>query len=140
MKNKKKILLLVALSLIIAGSLIAKNYKSFFYKGTFISAKEAEKRWGKTDINLDKWKTATITERAKMVSSIVANKKDFVGKTNLEIKQIFGNYDSYYINDPVPAYTIQENSPAGGERWDLVFLIDKNNKVFDIKIHRQYPQ
>ncbi len=139
MKNRKKFLILIVLSLIVTGSLIAKNYKNIFYKGHFISAKEAEKRWGKINIELEKWKTANIADRAKMASSIVINKKNFIGKTNLEIKQIFGDYDSYYINDPVPAYTIQENSPAGGERWDLVFLIDKDNKVFDIKIHRQYP-
>jgi len=139
MKNKNKLLVLVILSLAITGSLIAKNYKNIFYKGIFINAKEAEDRWGKTDLNLEKWRTASVVDRAKMASSIVANKKNFIGKTNQEIRQIFGNYDSYYVNEPIPAYTLQENSPSGGERWDLVFLLDKDNKVFDIKIHRQYP-
>ena len=136
---KKLLIFLILLVLITTPSLIAKNYKSFFYKGTFISAKEAQKRWGKIDMDLVKWRSISIPERAKMASSIVNNKKDFIGKNNLEIKQIFGENDSYYVNDPVPAYTIQENNPSGGERWDLVFLIDKNNKIFDIKIHRQYP-
>lgn len=136
---KKLLIFLVALVLITTLSLLANNSKYFFYRGTFISAKEAQKRLGKIDIDLIKWKTASIADRAKMASSIVINKKGFIGKTNLEIKQIFGENDSYYVNDPVPAYVIQENTPSGGERWDLVFLIDKDNNVFDIKIHRQYP-
>jgi len=140
MRGRKGLLIIIGLILVAVTSVLAKNYNSIFYRGTFISAKEAEKRWGKVDLDTEKWKKASIPDRAKMASSVVANKKNFIGKTNLEIKEMFGSYDSYYVNDPVPAYTIQANTQAGGgERWDLVFLIGKGNKVFDVKIHRQYP-
>jgi hypothetical protein len=139
MKSKKRVLILIGLIMIVFTSLLAKNYNNIFYRGPFISVKDAEKRWGRTDFDAEKWRKANISDRAKMASSIIISKKNFIGKTNLEIKEIFGPHDSYYVNDPIPAYTIQSNTTSGGERWDLVFLIDQNNKVFDIKIHRQYP-
>jgi hypothetical protein len=139
MKKGKYIMLsIVALSFITY--LFASSVKSgIFYRGTFLKTEEVKKKWGdkKTDVEL--WKKGMAEQRAGMAYDIMINKKLYIGKKNVEIKNIFGKWDSYYINDSVPSYVIQESKSEKEECWELVFKIDQDGRVFDIAVHRNYP-
>jgi len=138
----KKIYLFISLVFVIciAVTLFAANYTNLFYKGTFLNEKDVIAKWGSEEFTENRWKTSTIPERTRMVASLLRNKQKYIGKTNIEIREIFGDPDSHYLSEALPAYTIQENTPAGGERWDVVFLINKENKIIDIRVHRNYPE
>ncbi len=127
---------------IIFGTSIAvskANKSAIFYRGTFLNSDEIKDKWGNEKLDLGLWNKGVVRQRSKMAYNIIVNKKTYIGKTNLDIKKIFGSWDSYYVNDTVPSYTVQENSGQKHERWELVFMIDQNSKVFDIKVHRNYP-
>ena len=138
--KKYKIILLISFSLIITACLFAKDYTKMFYRGTFLSQKEAEKKWGTKELDINSWKNGTIQDRAAMTASLLKNKKKYIRKPNTEIVTLFGKPDSYYISDLIPAYVVQEYKKEGDEGWELVFLIDRNDKIIDIKAHRQYPK
>ncbi|MFH1222773.1 MAG: hypothetical protein V1647_00345 [Pseudomonadota bacterium] len=106
MKKYKSIFLMSIFFMITAG-LFAKNYTKMFYKGTFLSQKETEKKWGTKELDMNAWKSGTIQNRSAMTASILKNKKKYIGKLNTDIAAIFGKPDSYYISDLIPSYIIQ---------------------------------
>ena len=78
--KKYKIIILISFSLIITACLFAKDYTKIFYRGTFLSQKEAEKKWGTKELDVNSWKNGTIQDRAAMTSSLLKNKKNTLEK------------------------------------------------------------
>lgn len=137
----KKYLFIAILSFIIFSVLLAANFYNLIYRGTFLNEKDTRAKFGNLTFTIPKWKKADVPTRAKMAASLLKNKKLFIGKKYHEIWDQLGQSDSYYHSDMLPAYTILENAPEGkSERWHVVFLLNKDNKILDVRVHRQYPR
>ena len=110
-------------------------YAQIFPKGIFLSAKEVEKRWGSKPLNAAEFKKGNSLIRAPMAASIL-KEKSLIGKTNAEIWELLGRHDGYYFSDLIPAYVIEDNSMKGGDVWQIVFFLDRNDYIKSIKVHK----
>jgi len=132
-----KIVLKLFLACILMASFVsaAVIYAQIFPKGIFLSVKEVEKRWGAKPFNSETFKKGNSTIRSSMAASIL-KEKSFIGKTNTEIWKLLGRHDGYYFSDLIPVYVIEDNSMKGGDVWQIVFFIDRNDRVKFIKVHK----
>jgi hypothetical protein len=99
------------------------------------------KKWGSSEFNPDKFKLATIEERAQMAASILRGKNKFVGLPRGEIRKSLGDYSGFYVSGMYPTYLIQDARTSSDEAWQLVFLIDVDGKIRDVVVHKNccYP-
>ena len=71
-----------------------------------------------------------------MACSLIKEQKLFIGKDNSEIRKELGNYSGYYFSDMYPTYIIQRGKNHQEETWQIVFLIDRNEKISDVIMHK----
>ena len=136
----KRIIFIGFLSIfVVASVLFAVNYKELFHRGKFLDVGEVGNKWGKAQFTKKKWQNASTEERGKMAASLLKQKKKYIGLFNYEITEKLGSSTSHYVSDLIPAYLIEYTGVKGDEVWELVFLIDKHNKVWDVRVHRHYP-
>lgn len=116
----------------------AKSSSKHFWHGDLMSEKKVCERWGKQALNVKKFKSAGegSSVRAKMACSLIKNKKKFLGKDTGEIMKLFGSCDGHYFSDMIPAYLIEIASKKGQDSWQIVFLIDRRERVSDIVVHK----
>ena len=107
-----------------------------FWRGDTMSAKEAEKRWGKIEFNAEKFKNSDLKVRSLMAASIQENEKLFKGKSVLEIRELLGPTDGFYFSDVYPTYLIQVGKNHSEETWQLVFLLNNKRNVEKVIIHK----
>lgn len=110
-------------------------HAQIFQKGIFLSVKEAEKKWESRSFNAEAFKKSNISVRASMAASII-KEKSLLGKTNVEIWKLLGRHDGYYFSDLIPAYVIEDNSMQGGDVWQIVFFLNRSDRVKTIRIHK----
>ena len=125
------ILLIVSISIVYAG-------KKYFNPRKFMSLKEVCKRYGTKPLNITQFKMAgeDRTIRAKMACSLLKNQKKYIGLDSSEIRQIFGDYSGYYFNESFPTYLINHAEKKGQDVWQILFLIDKEQKISKIVVHK----
>ena len=109
-----------------------------FGVGETMSIQKVCKRWGKTPFDLEKFKSASNNEfiRAQMACSLLKKQKQFRGKDRVEIRSIFGDYDGHYFSDMFPTYMIEIAKKRGEDSWQIVFLIDRKEKISEIIVHK----
>lgn len=95
----------------------------------------AAKRWGNIKFDIEKFKTGSLDLRSKMAADLVSS-RPFVGMTNEEVKGKLGAFTGYYWSHRFPAYLIEEGWKEHKDSWQLVFLVNRENKVVDVKIHK----
>ena len=103
-----------------------------------MNIKKVCRRWGTETLNTKKFKSANENEslRAKMACSLIKNKKQYLGKSQAEIRKIFGDYSGHYFSDTIPAYLIETAEKKGDDSWQIVFLLNNNWKVSNIAVHK----
>lgn len=130
---KKKAWVTIAFLFIsVVGVALSKSY----IRGETISSKETEKRWGKSDFSVEKFKNGSVESRASMAASLLQHKNNFLGLDRSEIRARLGDYSGYYISGMYPTYLIQDAKNRNEEAWQLVFLIDNKGKITDIVVHK----
>ncbi len=109
-----------------------------FWYGDLMGEKKVCERWGEQALDVKKFKLAgeDSSLRAKMTCSLIKNKQKFIGKNIGEIRKLFGSYDGHYFIDLSPAYLIEIASKREQDSWQIVFLIDRHEKISDIFVHR----
>lgn len=70
-----------------------------------------------------------------MAYSIMVDKL-LLGKSNEEIREIFGPNEGHYVNDTTPAYIIFGGSKSSQDTWQLVFKMTKDYRVRDFNMHK----
>lgn len=108
---------------------------SFVEKQTYMPPSEGRARFGSAPLDAAAFRKGTLKQRAAMAYSITQD-KNLLGKSSTEIMNLLGRTDGHYWNGNIPAYFIHKSSDAPREAWQLVFLLDENNKVLEIKIHK----
>ncbi len=124
--------------IVIAGILVLTTFiwaAGSFWKGETLSAAKVKARWGQQSVDLTKFKSATIEDRAAMAYNIMTDKA-YVGKSVEEIRELFGITDGFYFIDTYPAYLIQERKIQKNETWQIVFRLNGKYKVRDIIVHK----
>ena len=74
--------------------------------------------------------------RAKMACSLLKSQKKFYGKDVTEIRDLFGDYTGHYFVDRSPAYIIGPVSAQDKNTWQVVFLINRKDKIKKIIVHK----
>ena len=108
-----------------------------YYRGDFMSSKEAQKKWGIKVLDKNLFKNGDHTKRESMAVYIVVNNL-YVGKPMKLVRTELGDPDSYFFSDTIYAYKIMPFPGEGKEIWHLVFIPDdKLEKVKEVKIHKK---
>lgn len=132
----KKIIISLFIVLILPiAYLVAKS----FWRGEIMSVSRVCKRWGEIPLNTEHFKKAEhdMSVRAKMACSLLKQQKKFIGKNKWKIREIFGDYDGHYFSDMFPTYMIESaRITKKDESWQIVFLIDRNEKISKIIVHK----
>ena len=103
-----------------------------------MSPKKVCKRWGETPLNAEKFKNAENNQplRAGMACSILKNQEQYIGKSPLQIREIFGAPDGYYVSEIFAAYLIGAADRRGLDSWQILFLLDVRDRVSEIVVHK----
>ena len=70
-----------------------------------------------------------------MACSLLENQNEYIGKSTLEIRNIFGNYDGYYISEAYPVYAIGDTGASGQDVWQILFLLDRHRRISEIVVY-----
>jgi hypothetical protein len=96
---------------------------------------EAEKKWGRFQFDEKQFRKASTEVRAKMAADL-AEKNPYIGTRPEDIKAKLGEFTGYYWKHRVPAYLIEEGWQKKSDTWQLVFILDSNGLVKEVKIHK----
>ena len=104
----------------------------------YSSVSEVCRRWGERPLDVEAFRTAEEDEstRAAMACSLLKNQHDYVGMRRLEVRPLFGNPTGYYYTESQPTYLIETAKTRAQDSWQIVFLIDRNGKIYDIVVHK----
>ena len=125
----------IILSILFPIILFADDFNPMSGRNEMMETSTATKRWGNEKFTVEKFKKATISERAKMAADLVSSSA-LVGKTNSEIKTLLGPYTGHYRSRRIPAYLIEEGWKTHKDSWQLVFFLDQTDKVTSVKFHK----
>ncbi len=133
----KKLIWAVGILFIMAISIVYAR-KKYFNPGEFMSLKEVCQRYGTKPLNVAEFKRAEEDRsiRAKMACSLLKNQKKYIGLDSSEIRNILGNYSGYYFNESFPTYLINHAEKKGQDVWQILFLIDKEQKISKVVVHK----
>ena len=135
---KQKMRWVVSCALILLTGVTAWAYDSlspFESKQEWMDLKAAEKKWGNEEFSAQKFKTASLDERAKMAVGLIKS-KTFLGKSPEAVKAELGPYTGYFFSDRIPAYLLNEGWKKNENTWSLVFLSTVTGKIKDVRIHK----
>lgn len=101
-----------------------KSFADTYWGSDFLTADEAQKKWGVTSFVAEKFKNSK--EKTKQSMAVDAVKRGlYVGVDMLSVRKNIGAPDSYFFSDTIYAYKITE--PAENkESWQLILLLMKN--------------
>ena len=128
---RKRIIGISVLGILIVCGVLAKE----FLKRDYMNLSDADKRWGHSQFDPEKFKAGNTKTKSTMVVSLIKG-KTMLGKPLSEIRTILGDYTGHLWNDDIPAYVIEEGWRTRQDTWQIVFLPDANRKVVEIKIHK----
>jgi hypothetical protein len=112
-----------------------EEQESFLSSQTFMPLQTAKQRWKEKPFNASKFKTGNPKERASMAAAIITSKK-LLGKTPEEVRTLLGGFSGFFWSDYIPAYLIEEGWTQKKDTWQLVFLLDDQGRVNDVRIHK----
>ncbi len=108
-----------------------------YFKAKFLTAAEAEKKWGVQTLDIKKFKSGDVASRAPMAVDII-KRSLYVNKTRQSVREELGDPDSYYFSDTIYAYKIIPFPGKDKENWHLVLIPDeKLEKIKEVKIHKK---
>lgn len=101
----------------------------------FMAVSEAKKRWGSIRFKAERFRAGKIIEQSAMVVDLIKG-RSMLGKKPEEVRSLLGNFSGYFWSDFVPAYILNEGWKEGADTWQLVFLLDDNSHVKELRIHK----
>lgn len=123
---------IVILFLCYGGLISAKH----FWRGEVMSVEMVGQKWGKTPFETKVFKNGDEKQRAQMAYSLLNHQNQFVGKDRLEIRSELGDPDGFYFSEMFPAYMIETATSREQNSWQIVFLLDRDEKVSQIIVHK----
>mgnify|MGYP000013392135 CR=1 FL=1 len=111
------------------------NATTYLDQQEFMSLDTAEKKYGSGSFDALKFRTAKLNERAAMAVSLIRSKK-YIGKLPNDVKKDLGPYSGYFWSDSIPTYLVETSTDKAKGSWQLVFLIDEQGAITEVKIHK----
>ena len=103
---------------------------------TYLSLKQAEKKWGILSFDPKTFKTQSEIKKGAMAADLLKSKK-YIKSDLRDVAKEIGDPDSYFFSDTIMAYEItapEENK----EQWQIIFIPDQNlERVKDVKIRKK---
>jgi len=130
---KKVTLYLIFLIITSVNHIVWANYR---VRGETLSLSMVEKKFGESPFDIKKFAEGGEQVRAQMASALLKNKKQFIGKSNYQIRDTVGNFTGHYISGLYPTYMIYSAKDYSVSSWQIVFLIDAEGLVQDIVVHK----
>lgn len=121
------------LSTLLSGGFVAAKH---FWRGETMKIKEVCKKWGQTPFNENEFRKGNEAVRARMACSLLHNQKKYLGKDRSEIRRKLGDHDGFYFSDMFPAYMIQSAKSKEEDSWQIVFFLNRNEKVSEVMAHK----
>lgn len=133
MINPKRLLSIIGLCLLTyCGIVLAKH----FWRGTTLPLAKVCGNWGDLKFNSIEFKAGSEQIRSKMACSMLKDQKQFIGKDRSEIRSQLGDHDGFYFTDMFPAYMIVSSDSPQQDSWQIVFLLDRQEKVSEVIVHK----
>lgn len=129
---KIRIFLVLIALLAVGGWSFAKH----FWRGEVLNSSEVKKRWGAESFDEGRFRDGSLPIRAGMAYALLQNKKNYLGKERMQIEKLLGSPDGFYFSDMFPAYMIERGRKAGEDSWQIVFLLNNEQKVSDVIVHQ----
>ncbi len=107
----------------------------YLEQGKFLNLEETKKKWGQKSFLGEAFKAGTAKDRAPMVYDLI-KRKIFVGKTAVEVRSLLGPTSGYFWSEQIPTYFVEEGWSEKKDSWQLVFLIDENERVKEVRVHK----
>ena len=128
----------LALSLLFAAALPSLSAIRNLLSSDYLSANEVCRRWGERPLDIAAFRSAEEDEstRAAMACSLLKTQDDYVGMHRPEIAPLFGNPTGYYHTELHPTYLIEVAKTRAQDTWQIVFLIDRDQKVSEVVVHK----
>jgi hypothetical protein len=130
---KKTLIVFLFLPLILYGGFITVRH---FWRGELMPEKKVCTRWGNSSFDEKKFKAGTDTDRANMTCDLLKNKSRFLGLDRAEIRSQLGTHTGHYFSEMYPAYMIETATDRSQDSWQIVFFIDKDEKISDVAVHK----
>lgn len=128
----KKRIVLVGLALAgFIGLAVAKD----LFRGELLTLDKVKQTYGTGEFDAKKFREGSPDARAKMAYSIIS-KKTFIGQPATEVTKALGPHDGYYFSDSYPAYAIDENWKLNKDTWQIVFFLDKKDRISKVAVHK----
>jgi hypothetical protein len=112
------------------------GYAASMLGETYLSLKQAEKKWGIVSFDPKTFKTQSEIKKGAMAVDLVKSKK-YIKSYLKDVAKEMGDPDSYFFSDTIMAYEItppEENK----EQWHIIFIPDQNlERVKDVKIRKK---
>jgi hypothetical protein len=112
------------------------GYAASMLGETYLSLKQAEKKWGIVSFDPKTFKTQSEIKKGAMAVDLVKSKK-YIKSFLRDVAKEMGDPDSYFFSDTIMAYEItppEENK----EQWHIIFIPDQNlERVKDVKIRKK---
>lgn len=118
---------------------VVGSEKLYLEKQVFMNLTDAKQRWGAKPFSTKAFKDGETQQRAEMAVNLIESKQ-FIGRTPDQVKDELGPFTGRFWSYTVPAYTIEEGWKKNADNWQLVFLLNENGKVSEVRIHKSCCQ
>ncbi len=130
---KKIFLFMVPISAFFVFSIAVAKH---FWRGELMPKNKVCQTWGTAPFDSKAFKGSSEETKATMACSLLEKQKQFIGKDTLEIRAELGNYEGHYFSDMFPTYMIYSAKSRAESSWQIVFLIDRNQKISEVVVHK----
>ena len=130
-----KRIFILCFSILMVCAIALAATKTYLDHWTYMNVNEAEKRWGSKVFSIESFKKGPISERAAEAANLL-KKQALVGKTADEVVEALGSTSGYFWSDRFPTYFIEEGWTKKKDSWQIVFLLDADERVTEVRIHK----
>ncbi len=120
----------------ILSPLICLGVVSHFWRGETLSVSGVCKKWPGVDFKPELFQKGDQKIRASMACSLVKKQSRYLGKDRSEVRKDLGNFDGFYFSDMFPTYMIERGKSRSEDSWQIVFLLDRHEKIAEVVVHK----
>ena len=130
-----KRIIILGFSILVVCVVALAGTKTYLDHWTYLNDKEAQKRWGNKPFAIESFRKGSISERAAEAADLL-RKQALVGKTADEVVEALGATSGYFWSDRFPTYFIEEGWAKKKDSWQIVFLLNTDERVTEVRIHK----
>lgn len=107
---------------------------SWLEQQAFLTTSKVKTLFGNAKFEKEKFRTGSNLQRGEMAASLLLL-KPYIGADFAKVIEDLGPVTGHFWADWIPAYLI-DSPKIKQQKWQLVFLLSKDRKVSDIRVHK----